>query len=151
MLIPFPGPQLHPRPSRVYLSKGQLDCLISVGPGERINTYKVWKKQEFSDPPSGSQTAPSGNQTAPSGSQTADTHGATQAVQQRWGSGLSVGSLHGVYSSLHGGLGILHGLPVDGFPGRAASQPALNSFIYILGSPGTSLEVRICVKTCVCV
>lgn len=36
---------------------------------ERINTYKVWKKQEFSDPPSGSQTA--------------DTHGATQAVQQR--------------------------------------------------------------------
>nr|XP_048271167.1 ellis-van Creveld syndrome protein isoform X1 [Myodes glareolus] len=51
--------------------------------GERINTYKVWKKQEFSDPPSGSQTAPSGNQTAPSGSQTADTHGATQAVQQR--------------------------------------------------------------------
>ncbi|XP_038193069.1 ellis-van Creveld syndrome protein isoform X3 [Arvicola amphibius] len=44
--------------------------------GERINTYKVWKKQEFSDLPSGSQTAPLGNQTA-------DTHGATQAVQQR--------------------------------------------------------------------
>ncbi|XP_075799834.1 evC complex member EVC isoform X4 [Microtus pennsylvanicus] len=44
--------------------------------GERINTYKVWKKEEFSDPPSGSQTAPSG-------SQTTDTHGATQAVQQR--------------------------------------------------------------------
>ncbi|XP_026644412.1 ellis-van Creveld syndrome protein isoform X2 [Microtus ochrogaster] len=37
--------------------------------GERINTYKVWKKEEFSDPPSGSQTT--------------DTHGATQAVQQR--------------------------------------------------------------------
>ncbi|CAO2640114.1 EvC complex member EVC [Lemmus lemmus] len=36
--------------------------------GERINTYKVWKKQEFSDPPSGNQTAPSGSQTAPSGS-----------------------------------------------------------------------------------
>ncbi|XP_041492381.1 ellis-van Creveld syndrome protein isoform X1 [Microtus oregoni] len=44
--------------------------------GERINTYKVWKKEEFSDPPSGSQTAPSG-------SQITDTHGATQAVQQR--------------------------------------------------------------------
>ncbi|XP_057628448.1 evC complex member EVC isoform X2 [Chionomys nivalis] len=44
--------------------------------GERINTYKVWKKQEFSDPPLGSQTAPSG-------SQMTDTHGATQAVQQR--------------------------------------------------------------------
>ncbi|XP_036056819.1 ellis-van Creveld syndrome protein isoform X5 [Onychomys torridus] len=43
--------------------------------GERINTYKLWKKQEFGDPPSGSQT--------PSGSQAADTHGATQTVQQR--------------------------------------------------------------------
>lgn len=51
--------------------------------GERINTYMVWKKQEFSDPPLGNQTAPSGNQTAPSGSQTADTYEATQAVQQR--------------------------------------------------------------------
>ncbi|KAL1789455.1 ellis-van Creveld syndrome protein isoform X1 [Sigmodon hispidus] len=37
--------------------------------GERINTYKLWKKQEFGDPPSGSQTE--------------DTQGATQAVQQR--------------------------------------------------------------------
>uniref|UniRef100_A0A8C2MI24 EvC ciliary complex subunit 1 n=1 Tax=Cricetulus griseus TaxID=10029 RepID=A0A8C2MI24_CRIGR len=38
--------------------------------GERINTYKLWKKQEFSDPLSGIQTA-------------ADTRGANQAVQQR--------------------------------------------------------------------
>ncbi|EDM00025.1 rCG35840 [Rattus norvegicus] len=37
---------------------------------ERINAYKLWKKQEFSDPPSESQT--------PGG-----THGAPQAVQQR--------------------------------------------------------------------
>lgn len=43
--------------------------------GERINTYKLWKKQEFGDPPSESQT--------PSGSRAADTHGATQTVQQR--------------------------------------------------------------------
>ncbi|XP_052592015.1 evC complex member EVC isoform X4 [Peromyscus californicus insignis] len=43
--------------------------------GERINTYKLWKKQEFDDPPSGSQT--------PLGSRAADTHGATQTVQQR--------------------------------------------------------------------
>ncbi|XP_035292502.1 ellis-van Creveld syndrome protein isoform X11 [Cricetulus griseus] len=44
--------------------------------GERINTYKLWKKQEFSDPLSGIQTA------SPE-SQAADTRGANQAVQQR--------------------------------------------------------------------
>ncbi|GAB1289602.1 Ellis-van Creveld syndrome protein homolog [Apodemus speciosus] len=46
-----------------------LQCLKTLQ-GERINAYKLWKKQEFSDPPSESQTA-------------AGTHGASQAVQQR--------------------------------------------------------------------
>ncbi|XP_051056212.1 evC complex member EVC isoform X1 [Phodopus roborovskii] len=44
---------------------------------ERVNAYKLWKKQEFNGPP------PSGSQTASPRSQAADTHGATQAVQQR--------------------------------------------------------------------
>ncbi|XP_051020951.1 evC complex member EVC [Acomys russatus] len=46
-----------------------LQCLKNLQ-GERINAYKLWKKQEFSDLPSGSQTADS-------------PHGASQAVQQR--------------------------------------------------------------------
>ncbi|XP_040602939.1 ellis-van Creveld syndrome protein isoform X3 [Mesocricetus auratus] len=51
--------------------------------GERINAYKLWKKQEFSDPLSGIQTAPPGSQAVQPGSQAADSLGATQAVQQR--------------------------------------------------------------------
>lgn len=56
------------------------------------------------------------------------------------------GSLHGVHFTLHCGLGILHGLPVDeGVISLIASSEA--SLNHTLGSPENRLNVRICMKT----